>query len=194
MSLDFQQVQEQVRQLGENASSRKRGLEERREAARQLVQERSEELAQLRAKVERVARQYDQSLRCASPALGLQPPQFLNRSFPLPALPPLATVVAADGSQIGLDRHAPVAYCLINVGAVRLCLGTDDVPQTRVSSRLLYEEMLFNASGSMISEAQLALRRDHDERTALAALVDQPLVRCGADRWSVELWGAKGSG
>lgn len=196
MSLDFQQIQEQVRQLGEGASGRERVLDERRALARQLLEQWADRLAQLAHKVESVATTHDPSLRCARPATGQQPPQYLTGSFPLPGLPERATLVAADGSQAGVDRHAEVAYCLINVGAVRLQLGLADAPQTLVRSRLLYHpEELFTRSGSLISDEQVALRRDREERTVLAELAepsDVPVVTLTDG--PLELWGAKGNG
>jgi hypothetical protein len=195
MSLDFQQIQEQVRKLGEGASGREKALAARRAQANELLEYWQDKLSQLANKVERVAGTYDPSLRCAKPAVGLQPPQYFTASFSLPPLPAQATVVAADGSQAGVDRHAEVAYCLINVGAVRLRLGLPDPPQTSVISKLLYDSALFNESGSLISDMQIALRRDREERTVLADLAepsDTPVITLTDG--PVELWGAKGSG
>lgn len=195
MSLDYQQIQEQVRRLGESASGRVQVLGKQRDLAQQLLQQENDNLSQLAHKVEKVTSTFDPSLRCAKPALGLQPPQYLTASFPLPALPERATVVAADGSQAAVDRHAEVAFCLINVGAVRMCLGTAEPPQTLVRSRLLYDDELYNPSGSLISDGQVALRRDQEERTILAQLAEQsdaPVI--ALTDGPVELWGVKSMG
>lgn len=195
MALDYQQIQEQVRSLGENASGRAIALGQLRALARQRLEQEDKNLSQLAYKVEKVASSYDPSLRCAKPVLGFQPPQYLTASFPLPALPERATVVAADGSQAAVDRHAEVAFCLINVGAVRMRLGTAEPPQTLVRSRLLYDQELYNASGSLISDGQVALRRDREERTVLAELAevsDLPVITLTDG--PVELWGAKSNG
>jgi hypothetical protein len=195
MALDYLQIQEQVRQLGENASSRAVVLGRQRDLARQWLEQESENLARLAGKVEQAARSYDPSLRCAKPALRLAPPQYLTASFPLPALPERAVLVAADGSQAAVDRHAEVAFCLINVGAVRMRLGEAEPPEVLVHSRLLYDAELLNPSGGLISDGQVALRRDSEERMVLAQLVeaaDVPVVTLTDG--PVELWGAKSEG
>lgn len=195
MSLDYQQIQEQVRQLGEGASGRAQVLGKQRDLAHQLLEQWDEKLLLLSDKVKKVANSYDPSLRCARPATGLQPPQNLTSTFPLPALPERATVVAADGSQAAVDRHAEVAFCLINVGAVRMYMGSTEPPQTLVRSRLLYDDELYNPSGSLISDGQVALRRDKEERTVLAQLAevsDVPVITLTDG--PVELWGAKSNG
>jgi hypothetical protein len=87
--------------------------------------------------VKLVAQNFDPSLRCALPVR-----EPLNQSFPLPALPEHAAVLAADGSQINPDRHAEVDYCLINVGAIQMRYGSTEPPATTVSCHLFYDEEL----------------------------------------------------
>jgi hypothetical protein len=186
MALDFQQVREQVRQLGEHAPQREQRLQELRVQARDLLRENEHELDRLREKVKRVVQGHDPSLRCALPVQ-----ESLTDHFPLPALPGRATILAADGSQIGLDRHAETEYCLINVGAIRMRLDSPEPPKLTVSCRLLYDEALYTPSGT-ITDATLALMRDLNERTILASLAAQaePPVITFADG-PMELWGGK---
>ena len=186
MALDFQQVREQVRQLGENAPQREQRLKELRDQAHELLQQNAHDLDRLRAKVQRVVQQHDPSLRCALP---VQEP--LTAHFALPALPERATILAADGSQIGLDRHAETDYCLINVGAIQMRLASPEPPKPTVSCRLLYDEQLYTPSGT-ITDATLALMRDLNERTILARLAAQaePPVVTFTDG-PMELWGGK---
>ena len=73
----------------------------------------------------------------------------------MPDLPKQATVLAADGSQIAPDRHAPVNFGLINVGSIQMLLGASEPPEISVDSRLFYEESLFTEAGVM-TEARLA--------------------------------------
>jgi phosphoribosyl-dephospho-CoA transferase len=186
MALDFQQVREQIRQLGEGAPARARRLRQLREMAQNLLQERARELAALRRKVERVVEQYDPSLRCALP---LSEP--LDAHLPPPPLPEQATVLAADGSQIAPDRHAAVEYGLINVGAIQLCYDSAAPPVPVIYSHLFSEEELSTASGS-ISSATLALRRDLNERLILAQLAakQSPPVITFTDGL-MEIWGPR---
>jgi hypothetical protein len=186
MALDFQQVREQVRQLGENAPLREQRLKALRDQARDLLQRNANELDRLREKVQRAVQQHDPSLRCALPVK-----EPLTAHFPQPALPEQATILAADGSQIGLDRHAETEYCLINVGAIQMHLASPEPPKPTVSCRLLYDEQLYTPSGT-ITEATLALMRDLNERTILARLAAQaeaPVFTFSDG--PMELWGGK---
>jgi len=182
MSLDFQQVQDQVRQLGENAPLRERQLQATRERAAELLTGYAGRLEYLQARVQRAV-QHDPSLRCACPV-----DESLTAHFLAPGLPPLLTVLAADGSQINPDRHAPVEYCLINVGAIRMAYReTPDAPDSFVQSRLLYDEAVYD-----LTEERVALQRDLAERQVLAevALQSEAPVLTFTDG-PVELWGAK---
>ena len=173
-------------------SVRQRELEQRREAARQSLQDYSRRHAELHEKVSLIARQYDPNLRCALPSdASLGREEALEANFPLPPLPAQATILAADGSQIAPDRHAEVLYGLVNVGVIQMRLPLPEPPQTRVTSRLLYDDALFTRSGSILSDESLALQRDlanarcwltwRKQLRPVISLTDGPL----------ELWGAK---
>jgi hypothetical protein len=191
MSLDFQQVQEQVRQLGEQAKQRQKVLQNVQDLAFKLLDQYSLAGEELRAKVERASR-HDPSLRCACPPdPAVHPIEPLIAAMPPSTLPASATILAADGSQIPVDRHAEVLYCLINVGAIQMHLGKSDSPQLTVHCRLMYDESLFTPYGLM-TEATLALLRDKEERTILAELARQaeaPVITFTDG--PIELWGAK---
>lgn len=185
MALDFQQVREQVQQLGEQAPQHEQRLAELRQQARDLLDSHAEDLEALIQKVSLVVSSYDPSLRCALP---VAEPLTTHRS--LPELTQSLTILAADGSQIAPDRHAEVEYCLINVGAVQMRSGTADPAVTRVVSRLFYAEDLETPAG-VITDATLALRRDLYERGLLAELAShaEPPVVTFTDG-PMELWGA----
>jgi hypothetical protein len=188
MTLDFQQVHAQVTKIGENAQARANELKAKREAACGLLAMYAQELEPLRKKIEAALR-HDPSLRCARPA-----DEALDSHFPLPALPSQATLLAADGSQITPDRHAPVHYGLINVGAIQMRLGSPDAPLLTIRSTLLYDDQLYTSTGTLSDDA-LALQRDLSERKALAELAEgaPPPVITLTDG-PLELWGAKDIG
>lgn len=190
MSLDFQQVREQVNRLGENARQREQNLQLMRDRARQLLENNADQVESLRQKVDRVIQNEDPSLRCGKPVS-----EKLDGTFPPSMLPGYATILAADGSQIAPDRHAPVDFCLVNVGAIRMSLGSPaepaQPPGTIISSRLLYDEELDTELG-MMTDARLALMRDIYERTLLAELAvnARPPVITFTDG-QMELWGSR---
>ncbi|OGO64791.1 MAG: hypothetical protein A2Z45_11975 [Chloroflexi bacterium RBG_19FT_COMBO_55_16] len=186
MALDFQQIREQVSQLGENAPRREQRLQELRQQACILLESNAHRIEDLRLKVQDVVRSHDPSLRCALPIA-----EALNAHFRLPELREPITILAADGSQIAPDRHAEVQFSVINVGAVQMCLGSSEPTVTRVMSRLYYDEDLYTATGT-ITDATLALRRDFHERLMLADLAGHtpPPVITFTDG-PMELWGGK---
>jgi len=189
MTLDFQQIHEQVVKLGENAPRRQQELIQKKSDARLLLHSRADDLEALRSKVFDVVEHHDPNLRCALPVK-----EKLDAGFPLRPLTKPVTILAADGSQINPDRHAEVEYCLINVGAIQMRLGAPEPPQTYIdSSRLFYDEGLYTASGT-ITEGLLALKRDLEERKALVdiAAKSPPPVITFTDG-PMELWGAKDS-
>ena len=193
MSLDFQQVREQVKKLGENAPRRAERLRDLRQQALDLLQSETLDLEWLRRRVKRVASEFDASLRCALPAIEAeQPAERLDICHPLPSLPHEATILAADGSQIAPDRHAEVNYCLINVGAIQMRLGAPGAPEVTIHSHLMYDDQLYTPGG-MLTEARLALMRDLNERQRLAELAEQaaaPVITFTDG--PMELWGTSG--
>jgi hypothetical protein len=184
MSLDFQSIREQVKQLGETAINRQRELREKWEKARHLLDGDAQDLAALRKKVEDVSQKYDPSLRCALPD-----EDRVNGSFAVPDIPNVISILAADGSQINPDRNAEVNYALINVGAIQMMRGSKESPKTFTTSQLLYDDLLYSPSGT-ITEARLALMRDLNERVILAELAKNasPPVVTFTDG-PMELWG-----
>ncbi|MEJ2757994.1 MAG: hypothetical protein P8046_05865 [Anaerolineales bacterium] len=60
----------------------------------------------------------------------------MTDTFPTPAPPAEATIIAADGSQINPDRHLGIDYCLVNVGAIIMTLGQTAAPTTTIETTL----------------------------------------------------------
>jgi hypothetical protein len=179
MALDYLQVSQQVKQLGEKAAERQRDLVVKLAEARQLLVEKAQEAESLQLKVQEVVRSYDQALRCAVPVR-----EALDAHHPLPDMPREATLIAADGSQIFADRHAEVDYCLVNTGAIWMRLGSAEPPQTSIQSQLIFAEQLED-----MSDERLSLQRDLAERERLLELAGQadPLVITLTDG-PLELW------
>jgi hypothetical protein len=183
MSLDFQQVRQQVTQLGEQAPLRAEHLRALMERAMTTLHDQARDNRILRDKVQ-AALAFNPHLRCALP--GDEP---LDAAFPLPPLPQDVPVLAADGSQINPDRHASVDYCLVNVGAIQMCYGSPESPVTTVRSRLIYEDSEMYTPAGRITERLVALRRDLRERQLLAELAaGQPKPLITLTDGPLELW------
>lgn len=182
MALDFQQVRQQVIEMGKQAHSREEHFRALREKALDILVENAHKNQYLREKV-RAALTFNANLRCALPQ-----DEPLNQAFELPPLPENVTILAADGSQINPDRHASVDYCLVNVGAIQMHSGSPASPVTTVRSRLYYDDQMYTETGR-ITERLVALRRDLRERQLLAELAKgQPLPVITLTDGPLELW------
>ncbi len=179
MALDYLQVSQQVKQLGEKALQRQQELSSKLTTARQLLAFQATNMEHLQEKVLRVVKSYDQTLRCAMPVK-----EALDAHFPLPKRPSEATLIAADGSQIFADRHAEVEYCLVNTGAICMRHGSPEAPSTSIKSHLIYADQLED-----MSDDRLSLQRDLAERERLLELAKnaQPPVVTLTDG-PLELW------
>ncbi|MFN2197585.1 MAG: DNA double-strand break repair nuclease NurA [Anaerolineales bacterium] len=189
MSVDFQQIQQQVGDLGADAVQTEARLKNIRKLAHELLNEPDRDLSALRRKVQ-LAAEFDPNLRCALPRLDADRP--LAARNPLPEIPAQGSVIAADGSQINPDRHAEVDYGLINVGAIQMELGSSAAPKTFIESHLIYGREFYEG-GRSLTVNTVALKRDLSERKMLAALGEQALAApvITFTDGPLELWGSK---
>jgi len=155
MPIDFQSVNAQLKTFSEQARMQQRQVEAAKQQAEQLLDQFANQQSALRQKVE-LAASHNGKLRCALPT-----EDALTASFPTPAQPSHAILIAADGSQIFASRHEAVEYSLVNVGAVQFHLGKGDPPQRFSSSALFYGYKV---------EAEVSRERDLRERRELARL------------------------
>jgi hypothetical protein len=185
MALDFQQVYDKIKQIGAGARERRESLDKQHGRARELLSLYANRIDELQTKVER-ARQHDPNIRCALPLT-----RHFDASYPQPVSPSQATLIAADGSQINPDRHAPVLYSLINVGVIVMELGSGKPPEIFSFSDLKYGDELYTETG-ILNEDMIALDRDLAERKKLLDLAaDYPSPLLALTDGPVELWGAK---
>ena len=186
MPVDYQQVYAKIKEIGAKVSERKKTLEERRARARALLTANADALQAL-ARIVESARAADPNTRCALPLN-----ERLDAHVPPTALPPSATLIAADGSQVNPDRHNQVQYGLVNVGAIVLKLNSGEAPTLFTDSELLFDEELLSPSGNPLTEGMVALRRDLKERGKLEELAkNYPAPVVTFTDGPIELWGAK---
>jgi len=172
MPLDFQQVRLQVNAMGEGAPKRFEELLRRRNEAIGILQKNADRLSELQDKVIDAVGA-NPNLRCAFPTS-----EPLDYQLNTPPLPEQVMLLAADGSQINPNRHGSLDYCLVNVGAIKMVLGSPDPPETEVQTRLFFDEEMYTNSGR-ITESYVALMRDLREREQLAELtkdIDQHVI------------------
>jgi len=184
MPVDYLEVKNQIEKIGALAPKDAERLKHLRKEARQLLVVNASEQERLRDKVRQAVKQ-DPFLRCAIPG-----DENLDNNFPLPPLPKTATILAADGSQIYPDRHAPLNFYIINVGALTMRLGSAQAPIEMVDTSLHFAEY---TSAGTISENRVNLERDTRERSVMAELAQdakQPIITLTDG--PMELWGGKG--
>jgi len=184
MPINYQEVYARIQEIGQGARERKKTLDERRQKARDLLSAYASDLDVLRAKVD-AAKGVDANIRCAYPLS-----EALDSSHPCPGEAASVTLLAADGSQINPDRHAAIQFCLINVGAIQMQLGSGEVPEITTRSELFYGNEL--EEKKLTSDGSIALQRDLNERIVVDELTKglSGSVISLTDG-TIEIWGAK---
>lgn len=172
MPVNYQQIQQQVREKARNAPSRLEKLNQRTEKARELLQRHAEDLSYLQEKVTQAALN-DKGLRCAVP---LSENLVTRHSAARPDRYPV--LLAADGSQVNPNRHDAVEFGLVNIGIIRLFPTQAFTPTETTSSELfLYDTE--EPQAEPLTEEYVALLRDFKEREELlklAASEPQPVL------------------
>jgi len=167
MPVNYQEIQGQIRHMGELEPQRVQRLKEMREQAARLLETHNNNIDTLQKWVkEAIAANHN--LRCAVPVK-----EALMSHFPPPASPERVVILAADGSQINPSRHDSVPFGVINVGVFRMAPGMDQIPGEMVRSELITGDDLYAPNGGAIGEEVVALRRDLAERQMLASLAAQ---------------------
>lgn len=109
------------------------------------------------------------ALRLARP---LDQQEEMDWGMDLPACPPIATLIATDGSQILPDAHAPFLYYLINVGGFVYQHGTGEVPAQSTHPVLEFTDEKLFPNGQLIDGTAVGARRDLAEIETLAELAE----------------------
>jgi hypothetical protein len=90
---------------------------------------------------------------------------------PAAPTPEAWNVIAADGSQIYVDRHRALPYYAINIGSLQLSYGRETPPQATSRPTLFFQETdLYDPKGHLITPALVNAKRDAAEMAELARL------------------------
>ncbi len=186
MPVNWEQLHRRLGDLSRDTERQSEALGIAQSAVRSCVEKYAADRGILDRIVSAVAA-FDPNLRCALPGS-----ERLDAAHDPPPRTPPATLLAGDGSQVTPDRHDQVLFGVVNVGIVTMRLGSGLAPSIATDTTLLFGENLYTAFGAPMSEGDIALLRDRQERLSLLratqglegsvlALTDGPL----------ELWGAK---
>ena len=162
MPINYQEVYTQIQSIGAGAKERRKKKEDAQAQARRLLEQFGSQLDFLRSKVDS-AKQADTNIRCACP---LDEP--LASSFDVQPASVSPTLIAADGSQAIADRHSPVQFCVINVGAICMKPNSGETPAVEVESELFYGDAI--EENGLTTDGGVALRRDLAERSVIETL------------------------
>lgn len=162
MPINYQEIYTQIKQVGQGAKERRKKKEESQELAQRLLETYSSQVDFLRSKVDS-AKTADANIRCAVP-LG----EALASHYPTPDSATQATLIAADGSQSIADRHSPVQFCVINVGAISMKPNSGETPSVDVESELFFGDAI--EENGLTTDGGVALRRDLAERSVIERL------------------------
>ena len=170
MTLELNQVAQQVKAMGRSLAEQRPQLDENLQQAQTLLRQYSTRQSELHDRIQR-AEKVQQSQRFDW--VGAAPTQeALAEAYPLPSCPEQLTVIASDGSQIHPDPHAITLYYLINTGCIVYRHGSNKKPETyNPKPQLFFEpEDLFDEQGRLISTGEVNVKRDLAELEALTNL------------------------
>lgn len=162
MPINYQEIYTQIKQVGQGAKERRKKKEEAQELAKGLLDTYSSQLDFLRSKVDS-AKAADANIRCAVPL-----DEALASSYSMPDSVIQSTLIAADGSQAIADRHSPVQFCVINVGAITMKPNSGETPTVEVESELFFGDAI--EENGLTTDGGVALRRDLAERSVIEKL------------------------
>jgi hypothetical protein len=166
MPVNLIDIQKKLESFSAQAESYGSKLAAGRREMADLIKLYAGKLDEVKARVDRAVEVIPR-LRCAMPV-----DESLDAVISMGQVPDQYTILAADGSQINPSRHTRVPFCVINLGMVKMTLGSGRAPEIFTQSELLDYEGVFTDSGGMISEGNVALMRDFGERSAMIELAE----------------------
>jgi hypothetical protein len=187
MSLEFEKVVPQVQRMGRTLADHSVSTTQQTQLAGEVLMG-MDDLEAIWARI-MLARQRDAGFRGAAPLYSdseTEDAEPFNRAFPLPECPDLATLLAADGSQVYPDPHGAALYWLINTGVFVYYHGIDHLPEIVTEPQLFFERNEVRESdGRPVSNAAINARRSVFEMKTLAR---ETLHRAESSRPLVSLY------
>lgn len=167
MTLDFHQISSQVNEMARTFAEKSSEKDELLATARKLLHTHATDFDFLHGQVS-AAERASESVRFNW--LGAAPTgEPLDATFPAPPVPPQATIIASDGSQIHPDPHGIALYYLVNVGVIVYRHGTNTTPDTATEAKLFFkQDDLFTDQGLLVSGSVVNVTRDLAEVDILA--------------------------
>jgi hypothetical protein len=171
MSLELNQVAQQVKAMGHSLAQQKDQKIELLQRAHELLAsavEQQSDLPEYIRQAEKVAEKLRFDWVGAAPT-----GEPLSQTFSLPECPAQLTVIASDGSQIYPDQHAISLYYLINTGGIVFRHGSNQKPYIFNGNPILCytPDDLFDEQGRLVSASEINVQRDLAELKLLSNLL-----------------------
>lgn len=167
MALEFEKLTADIELMAQGAHRQREERQRRVELALQKLREYATDWEKIDDCLSQALAKVDIKKYRASKPLNTSEP--LDGAFDPPSLPPKATLVASDGSQILPDRHAAYLYSLINVGVVIYFHGDGLAPVQITRPALNYPGKYENSPDQFVDRGTLvSMRRDQAEIETLA--------------------------
>ncbi|MBW7878034.1 MAG: DNA double-strand break repair nuclease NurA [Anaerolineae bacterium] len=167
MSIEFNKLLDQVRKMGAMISHLDFDMSDKLALACDRLYA-ADDLDVIRRKIAYVRGPEISGYRGAAPLEGPDA-ENLNWVYPPPSLPPHATLIASDGSQVYPNEQSPVHYYLLNIGMFVYQHGQDHVPQTITLPMLAYhKDIVHDRNHLLITNRTVDARRTVTEMQQLA--------------------------
>jgi hypothetical protein len=129
----------------------------------------ADDLAFIRQRIDLIREPDISGYRGAAPLDG-DTAEAINLIYPPPPEPAVATILAADGSQIYPDEQAPVHYYLLNTGLFVFYHGRNRLPEQHTTPELAYHKtVVHDPYGRPVSSQTVDVRRSVAEMRQLAS-------------------------
>jgi hypothetical protein len=166
VALDLTRLTNDLDTMGETLVKLDRAQRSQLQIAQERLATYAHALEEINEKVQ-LTRERNLHWRGAYPA-GDEP---LDARYPRPQMPARVNIIANDGSQVPIDRHAAALYYALNVGYIVYPYGTVRCPDVGSAPSLHFgEDELRDRDGRLVSNAVVNARRTVREMQNLADL------------------------
>jgi hypothetical protein len=167
VSLEFNKVIEQVQRMGRYEGKRSLSRSDRLAIALERFYEQTD-LERIHDRIHLVRTSGVSGYRGATP-LPQPYSEIIAGVGDAPPLPPSATLIAADGSQIYPDQHQSALYYLVNIGIYIYHHGVPRLPAQFTTPELVYaESKIKDSDGRIVNNQTVNARRTLAEMQWLA--------------------------